>query len=141
MEQLKTLPEYLKATNADGTAVLEATASWCPQCKAIAPFVEELRKKYPDAKFYTYDTDTALDIAQELGARQMPTVSSSCPFGFALERFCERGKWDAAGPGRMGLVYGSSLFRDRACVDWLRLVVLTRSYSSMCSRMEIWAIR
>lgn len=75
MEELKTLPEYLKATNADGTAVLEATASWCSQCKAIAPFVEELRKKFPDARFYTYDTDVAGDIAQELGANQMPTVS------------------------------------------------------------------
>ena len=75
MEELKTLPEYLKAVNADGTAVLEATASWCSQCKAIAPFVEEMRKKYPDARFYTYDTDTAGDIAQELGVSQMPTVS------------------------------------------------------------------
>lgn len=55
MEELKTLPEYLKATNADGTAVLEATASWCPQCKAIAPFVEQMRKKYPEARFYTYE--------------------------------------------------------------------------------------
>lgn len=73
MEELKTLTEYLKASNADGTAVLEAVATWCPQCKAIAPFVEKMQKKFPDARFYQYDTDTALDISQELGARQMPT--------------------------------------------------------------------
>lgn len=32
-------------------------------------------KKYPDARFYQYDTEKAEDIAQELGARQMPTFS------------------------------------------------------------------
>ncbi|CAK3884734.1 related to thioredoxin Trx1 [Lecanosticta acicola] len=73
MEELKTLPEYLKASNADGTAILEATTTWCSQCKAIAPFVERLMKKYPDARFYNYDTDSALDISQELAANQMPT--------------------------------------------------------------------
>jgi thioredoxin 1 len=75
MEELKSRNEYLKASNASGTAILEATASWCSQCKAIAPFVEKLIKQFPDARFYKYDTDTALDIAQELGANQMPTFT------------------------------------------------------------------
>ena len=30
-------------------------------------------KKYPEAKFYKYDTDNAPDIAQELGVNAMPT--------------------------------------------------------------------
>ena len=30
-------------------------------------------KKYPDARFYKYDTEGAPDIAQELGVNQMPT--------------------------------------------------------------------
>lgn len=64
MQELKTLPEYLKASNADGTAILEATTTWCSQCKAIAPFVEKLMKKYPEARFYNYDTDTALGMTQ-----------------------------------------------------------------------------
>jgi len=75
MQSLQTRTDYLKASNADGTAILEATATWCSQCKAIAPFVEKLIQKFPDARFYSYDTDTALDIAQELGANQMPTFT------------------------------------------------------------------
>ncbi|EGP88533.1 uncharacterized protein MYCGRDRAFT_29470, partial [Zymoseptoria tritici IPO323] len=70
---LDTLSSYLKATNKDGVHILEATATWCSQCKAIAPFIASLEKKYPEANFYTYDTDTAGDIAQELGVSQMPT--------------------------------------------------------------------
>ncbi|SMR50597.1 unnamed protein product [Zymoseptoria tritici ST99CH_1A5] len=73
MQELDTLPSYLKATNKDGVHILEATATWCSQCKAIAPFIASLEKKYPEANFYTYDTDTAGDIAQELGVSQMPT--------------------------------------------------------------------
>lgn len=65
MQELKTLPEYLKASNAPGTAILEATTTWCSQCKAIAPFVEKLMKKYPEASFYNYDTDTALGMISQ----------------------------------------------------------------------------
>lgn len=43
------------------------------RCKAIAPFIEKMIRKYPEARFYNYDTDTALDISQELSAQQMPT--------------------------------------------------------------------
>ncbi|KAK1077891.1 hypothetical protein LTR33_007706 [Friedmanniomyces endolithicus] len=57
-----------------------ASASWKPQHhgvvnvgKAIAPVVHQMINKYPDARFYQYDADTADDISQELGASQMPT--------------------------------------------------------------------
>ncbi|KAK4899093.1 hypothetical protein LTR27_003323 [Elasticomyces elasticus] len=73
METLTDRNSYLKATNKDGFCLLEATASWCSQCKAIQPFVDKMIKKYPDCRFYKYDTDTADDISQELGANQMPT--------------------------------------------------------------------
>lgn len=75
MEELTDRNSYVKATNADGICVLEATATWCTQCKAIQPFVDKMIKKYPDIRFYKYDTDTADDISQELNARQMPTFN------------------------------------------------------------------
>jgi len=49
------------------------TSRLLPPGKAIAPFVDRMIKKYPEARFYQYDTDTADDISQELGASQMPT--------------------------------------------------------------------
>jgi len=75
MEELTDRTSYVKATNKDGICVLEATATWCSQCKAIQPFVDKMIRKYPDIRFYKYDTDTADDISQELGARQMPTFN------------------------------------------------------------------
>ena len=75
MQELRTKAEYLKASNADGTVILQATATWCSQCKAIAPAVDKLIAKYPEATFYKYDTDSAGDIAQELGVSQMPVFT------------------------------------------------------------------
>ena len=75
MEELTDRNSYVKAINADGICILEATATWCQQCKAMQPFVDKMIKKYPNVRFYKYDTDTADDITQELGARQMPTFN------------------------------------------------------------------
>lgn len=75
MEELKNRNDYSKAMMPDGLAVLEGVTTTCPNCKAIAPKVEELMKKYPDARFYQYNVDEAEDIAQELGARQVPSFS------------------------------------------------------------------
>jgi len=58
--KLKTLTsktEYLRAANADGVCVIEGTASWCAQCKAIAPEVEKMTNEFPDARFYKFDVD------------------------------------------------------------------------------------
>ena len=75
MDQLKSRTDYTKALMPDGLLVLEGITNTCPNCKAIAPKIDELMKKYPDARFYQYNVDEAEDIAQELGARQVPSFS------------------------------------------------------------------
>lgn len=76
MEDLPDRGAYLKATQqTDGIAILQATATWCSQCKAIAPYIEKLVKQFPEARFYKYDVDAAPDIAHELGVSQMPTFT------------------------------------------------------------------
>jgi thioredoxin 1 len=66
---------YLKAVSYEGISVLEGTATWCSQCKAIAPEVQKMVQEFPDVKFYTYDVEETPDIAQELGVSRMPTFS------------------------------------------------------------------
>lgn len=66
---------YLKISNADGLHIIEASASWCAQCKAIAPEIEKLSSEFPKANFYVFDVDEQPDIAQELGIRVMPTFN------------------------------------------------------------------
>ena len=59
----------------DGVAVFEAIASWCPECKAIAPTLIKMVKKYPEVRFYRYNVEVADDVAHELGATHTPKFS------------------------------------------------------------------
>ncbi|KAF2791958.1 thioredoxin-like protein, partial [Melanomma pulvis-pyrius CBS 109.77] len=66
---------YLRAVNHPGVTVLEGTATWCAQCKVMAPEVARLAAEFPAVRFYTYDVEETPDIAQELGVSRMPTFS------------------------------------------------------------------
>lgn len=48
METITTRNEYLRAANKDGVAVFEGVTTWCPQCKAIKPRVDELVSRWGD---------------------------------------------------------------------------------------------
>ncbi|KAK4108380.1 thioredoxin [Canariomyces notabilis] len=70
-------PEQFKETIAKNPVVLiDAFATWCGPCKAIAPIIaqwaesEEFKDKIYFAKF---DVDAVPDLAQELDVRAMPT--------------------------------------------------------------------
>lgn len=75
ISKLDSKAAYLKAVMYEGVTVLEGTATWCAQCKAIAPEVQKMVSEYPDVHFYTYDVEETPDIAQELGVSAMPTFS------------------------------------------------------------------
>lgn len=75
MEVLKTRADYTKAMLPDGVAVLHGMTKYCPECRMIAPELEQLMRKYPDARFYCYDLDDSEDIAHELGANFTPTFA------------------------------------------------------------------
>ncbi|KAK5076743.1 hypothetical protein LTS08_005914 [Lithohypha guttulata] len=75
MQILKNRKEYTQALMPDGVVVMEGVTKNCPICKGMRPAVDNLIKKYPDARFYKYDVDEAEDIAQELGARNVPNFS------------------------------------------------------------------
>lgn len=73
MHQVKTQGEFDEKLGAKELAVVKFTASWCGPCKAIAPVVEQLARKYPQVEFFEVDVDQSKDIAQKYGVTAMPT--------------------------------------------------------------------
>lgn len=65
--------EFDTAIQGNQLVVVDAFATWCGPCKAIAPKIEDYSRDYPDVKFIKFDVDESPDIAQELGIRAMPT--------------------------------------------------------------------
>ena len=72
MQALKNRTEYTQALMPDGVVVMEGVTKNCPICRGMNPTVENLIKKYPDVRWYEYNVDEVEDIAQELGARNVP---------------------------------------------------------------------
>jgi thiol-disulfide isomerase/thioredoxin len=53
MSEIPTLhskAEYLKAVMYEGVTILEGTATWCQQCKVIAPEVAKMVGEYPNVR-------------------------------------------------------------------------------------------
>jgi len=65
--------EFSAALKEHKLTVVDAFATWCGPCKAIAPAVVQFSEEYPDVHFTKIDVDDVPDIAQELGIRVMPT--------------------------------------------------------------------
>mmetsp|Transcript_41331 Transcript_41331/g.162886 ORF Transcript_41331/g.162886 Transcript_41331/m.162886 type:complete len:303 (-) Transcript_41331:1651-2559(-) len=54
--------------------VVDFFATWCGPCRAVAPQVEQLSRKYADVGvFAKVDVDRAKDVARHCGIRAMPT--------------------------------------------------------------------
>ncbi|KAL5778084.1 hypothetical protein ACOSP7_011010 [Xanthoceras sorbifolium] len=53
--------------------VVDFTATWCPPCRLMAPFFEELAKKMADVIFLKVDVDELKTVAEEWDVQAMPT--------------------------------------------------------------------
>ncbi len=55
--------------------LVDFTADWCPPCKMIAPFVDELARKYAGKLVVgSLDADVHPDIQQRYGVMGLPTL-------------------------------------------------------------------
>ncbi|KAK3307245.1 thioredoxin-like protein [Chaetomium strumarium] len=76
VHNIATMEQFKETIAKNPVVLLDAFATWCGPCKAIAPQVarwaeeETFKDKIYFAKF---DVDAVPDVAQELGIRAMPT--------------------------------------------------------------------
>ena len=74
MEEIKELtPEKLKEITKNGKVVLLFSATWCPDCRFLDPFLPQIEKDNSDAKFYKIDRDGSIDVAKELNIFGIPS--------------------------------------------------------------------
>lgn len=76
LKHLDTLAEFNAALKAAGKklVVVDFAAVWCGPCKRLAPQLEALAKKTPDALFYKVDVDENSETAEKYEITGMPTI-------------------------------------------------------------------
>jgi len=62
------------ALAAEGTAVVDFWASWCPPCRALAPAIEALAEERPEVVVGKVDVDDHPAIAERYAVHNIPTV-------------------------------------------------------------------
>lgn len=72
-----TVSEYDKVVEALKKALtfIEFSATWCPPCRAVAPYYEKYSSEYPKARFYkAEDTDEGDDDVQAVDKKAQVTA-------------------------------------------------------------------
>ncbi len=64
--------EKLRSEN--GVTLVEMYASWCPHCHNMAPVIDDVKALMDGkANIYQFDIDEYNDLAEQLGARSIPS--------------------------------------------------------------------
>jgi len=56
----------------EGYVLIDFNAKWCSPCKAIAPFFNSLKEKYPSIKFLKIDIDENQEMARKYNINNIP---------------------------------------------------------------------
>jgi thioredoxin len=56
----------------EGYVLIDFGATWCGPCKAISPFFNSLKDKYPSIKFLKIDIDENQEMARKYNINNIP---------------------------------------------------------------------
>ena len=73
VKEISSDSEFNSEIKGPGLVVVDYFATWCGPCRNIAPFVEELSRKYPQVKFLKVDSDKVQGVCSERRISSLPT--------------------------------------------------------------------
>ena len=72
LKEISSVADFDKEINKNILTVAKFSADWCGPCRQIAPFVENLSRKYPNVNFFQVDADKS-PIATARAVSALPT--------------------------------------------------------------------
>lgn len=68
---IHSIEEYKKAIQE--RCIILVTATWCPDCVFIKPFIGEVALANPEFRYYSIDRDELLDLCKEMDVMGIPS--------------------------------------------------------------------
>jgi thioredoxin-like negative regulator of GroEL len=74
MKAIESLDEYFTIVRQEQPAVMIFSAGWCPDCRYLDVFIEDVERAYADRlAFYKVDRDKFLDLCETLDILGIPS--------------------------------------------------------------------
>ncbi|MCD5323902.1 MULTISPECIES: thioredoxin family protein [Pontibacillus] len=73
MKTLESIEQYQDIIKGDKQTILLFSATWCPDCRVIEPFLPELEEAYNEVQFYYVDRDEFIDLCADLSVFGIPS--------------------------------------------------------------------
>ena len=74
MNQIKAEQEYRDVINHDELSVGVFTTTWCPDCKRLSMFIDEIIEENQDKQWFTIDRDEFPEISEEQQVMGIPSL-------------------------------------------------------------------
>lgn len=74
MKQIKTEQEYREQIAQDQVTVGIFTTTWCPDCKRLDMFIDEIISENGDKKWFKIDRDEFPEISEEQNVMGIPSL-------------------------------------------------------------------
>lgn len=74
MKQIKTEQEYRNQITDDQLSVGIFTTTWCPDCKRLDMFIDEITEAQQDKQWFKVDKDEFPELAEEQNVMGIPSL-------------------------------------------------------------------
>ncbi|MGE7603478.1 thioredoxin family protein [Peribacillus sp. NPDC097675] len=74
MKTISTEQEYREQIKQDELTVGIFTTTWCPDCKRLDMFIDDITAEHQDKKWFTIDKDEFPEIAEEQTVMGIPSL-------------------------------------------------------------------
>ena len=74
MKQIKSVEEYQEQISQEQLTVGIFTTTWCPDCKRLGMFIDEITEENQDKQWFTIDRDDFPKVSEEQNVMGIPSL-------------------------------------------------------------------